>query len=145
MNHRDVTSYSMTSSDMNMHEHTQACKQAGRWRRSKSVRLEDTHAEAHTDKSLSPYTLTHTKLSSPCIQSYPPPPPPTLIALDIFSFPRRAYAPFPPRRNQRHPRTSRLFGPAVLQFAHVPVAGATMHLAWPAVRHWEKVLRIGLG
>lgn len=36
-------------------------------------------------------------------------------------------------------------GSYVLQFAHVPVAEATVHLARPAVRLGEKLLRIGLG
>lgn len=36
-------------------------------------------------------------------------------------------------------------GSYVLQFAHDPVAEATVHLARPAVRLGEKLLRIGLG
>ena len=146
-----MTSYSTTSSDMTMHEHTRSCKQAGRWRSSESVRREDTHrnkhTHTHTQTSLSPYTSKCKAFLSTILTISPDPfaSSAPLIALDIFFVFPWAHALFQPRRCQRHPRTSRLFGSYALHFAHVPVAGETTHLAWPSVRLWEKILRIGLG
>lgn len=88
-----MTSYSITSSDMNLHEHTHTYKQAGRWWSSESVRHEDT--QKHTPTNPSPLTHQHTE--SCAIHAYNPHHlsrslctiPHTLIALDIFSFSRR--------------------------------------------------------
>lgn len=87
-----MTSYTTTGSDMNMHEHTHACKQAGRWRSSQSVRHEDIHRHTHIHIDKSPPCLSfalHSNtqkavLSTRTILTHTT----TLIALDIFSFSR---------------------------------------------------------
>ena len=117
-NHRDMTSYSSTSSDMNTHEHTHACKQAGRWRSSEAARHEDTHTHTythnHTTTNPSPltrnHTITHTILT------------PTEHPNRSWRFlivPAGTY----PRCNPAPRMTAASSDIPLLQFAHVPVAG----------------------
>lgn len=67
----------------------------------------------------------HTKLPSPhhFASSVP------IIALDISPLSRGLV--LRSHRCQRQPRISRLSGSSALQFAHVPVPGATIHLSSP--------------
>ena len=134
---RDMTSYSSTSSDMNMHD---ACKQAGRWRSSEAARHEDTHRITQRQIPLLSHTHTHTHTHTP--SSHPLN---TLIALDVSSLSPRAHTLAYNPALRMPPSSSDI---PLLQFAHVPVAGGddTSRPGWTGPCAWGKtVLRIGLG